>query len=214
MTFGAFLFRSARRISSSRFFGSAIGFGFEYLTSFLPLKKLLDRKEIVTFLHPSPAFESHLLLVPKRSIPTFRELLTKDNEPYFVAAIAAGREILGDQAWPHYSFGVNGGTYQDVAQVHFHLYAEAQHWSPLGDEDPVDCVLETQGLSVCCHPSPLRKTHLVLRSGGNSTSLRSAGLALLDTIDYFPALQASYTVFIEFPDIEDDAVIFHIVSDE
>jgi diadenosine tetraphosphate (Ap4A) HIT family hydrolase len=208
MTLAGGLFHLAYRVSSSRFLGKAIGFGFEYLTPFLPLKKLLDRKEIVAFLHPRPAFASHLLLVPKKSIPSFRELLIKDNETYFAAAIAAGREILVDRGWPEYSFGVNGGSYQDVAQVHFHLYEGTPHWSPMGDENLGDCVLETQGLSVCRHPSPCRTTHLVLRTGRNVTSLGSMGRALQDTIDHFPALQTAYTIFIEFPDLEDDTVVF------
>ncbi len=108
MTIGGGLFQLGGRISGSRFLGTAIGI--QYLTSFLPLKKLLDHKAIVTFLHLRPAFESHLLLVPKKSIPTFRELLIKDNAPYFAAAIVAGREILIDRGWPHYSFGVDGGA--------------------------------------------------------------------------------------------------------
>ncbi len=81
-----------------------------------------------------------------------------------------------------------------------------------GGEILRDCVLETQ--SVCRHPSPCRTTHLVTHSSRNLASLGHAGRALQDTIDHFPALQTAYTVFIEFPYKEDEAVVFHIVSDE
>ena len=213
MSFGELLFRAARRLSASRTLGKTIGLGFGFLSPLLPVKRVLEDEHFIAFPHPRPAFPDHILLVPKKAVATFVDLLEPGNEPQLRASILGGREIVRQQKWSTYSFGVNCGAYQDVAQVHFHLYEGTPHYEPLGDTPPGYRVLTAHGQEICHHPSPNRKTHLVMRVSRYESEIDSIRHAILEILDSTPALRFACTIFIEFPSSETEEIIFHLVSD-
>ena len=211
-------FRRARLLSTSPQLGQIIGLGFRHLSSLLPVSRVSNNDRVVGFFHPWPAFDEHILIVPKKAIPTFQALLSQENVAYLDEVLKTAREIIASRGWNRYSLGVNAGAYQDVAQVHFHLYKEIPHWRPLEEGKPLKCVMKRGAVSVFDHPHPQREVHLILCSDSGfdgARTFRGIGLALSDVLEQFPVVQTGYTVFFQFQDLlSNREMVLHIVSGE
>jgi len=91
----------------------------------IPVKRLRETPTMMAFHHPQPAYPVHILLVPKKDIPSLVDLGAQDIE--FLADLvqivkSLVKEFNLDQAG--YRLVVNGGKYQDIPQLHFHLISE------------------------------------------------------------------------------------------
>ena len=110
------LFKLARSPIASFF----IGFAFAKLTKLMPLNRLYEDADCILFLHPKPYWQTHWLGVPKRAIVSFNAIDWTCDEKSVVAIvrqlIMAANSLKG-----HKAIVVNGGAYQDVPQLHFHL---------------------------------------------------------------------------------------------
>jgi diadenosine tetraphosphate (Ap4A) HIT family hydrolase len=80
-------------------------------------------RQVLVIKHPVPTWEVHLLAVPKRKVRSFMELDLSDPANRELARslihsliTAAARLNLHD-----YTLILNGGRYQEVAQLHLHL---------------------------------------------------------------------------------------------
>lgn len=185
-----FLFRIARLLSRSRVTGALVGFTFRHLSAFLPVRRVRETHRVTCFHHPRPSFRDHLLVVPKRAFTDLPALLSPDACPWWTDLLESARITVDTWGWSAYSFGVNAGAYQDVAQVHFHLYGEACHWRPTGAEAEPEIVAGR--LRVARHPDPVRAVHLILdvddgSRGGFADDFRSV-------VDRF-GIADGYTVF-------------------
>ena len=208
------LFQVARGMSRSRGLGRLIGLTFQYFHFLLPIRNSSEEDDILVFPHPRPSFAHHCLAVPKRSIPAFQDLIDQSNLSLFLAIAREGRRIIREQSWSAYSVGVNGGAYQDVSQVHFHLYAEAEHWSPIAGSMPSGTTPICHGYSYFSHPEPARDTHIVLVPHANDGQpFFGLSEAFADIQSSIPELDDAYTVFLEY-DMEGSGnpVLLHIVS--
>ena len=92
--------------------------------SMVPVVKVLENEEIIAFHHPSPAYDTHIVLVPKAAYETLQDLIGKDAElisSVYEAAIeiASLMKLESDG----YRIIVNQGKFQEVGLVHFHLVA-------------------------------------------------------------------------------------------
>jgi diadenosine tetraphosphate (Ap4A) HIT family hydrolase len=70
-----------------------------------------------------PVTEGHLLLVPRRHVPTWFEA-TPEEHTALVAAVSRGRQLIADRHGPDgYNIGVNVGRAagQTVFHLHVHL---------------------------------------------------------------------------------------------
>jgi len=114
-----FLVKIARNPLSSFFTGNI----FQYFSFLLPVKKLYEDKSIVVFYHPLPCWQFHCLVVPKKKIPSFQELdLSTVTGCNLVKHIFHSLQRIASEKDLHdYKIIVNGGSYQDVPQLHFHL---------------------------------------------------------------------------------------------
>ena len=115
------LFKLARSDISAFF----IGFVFKYLSFLIPVKKIENGPLTLTFPHPHKFWEHHYLVVPKRKVPSLMSLdFTSErdqeliHEIYQAAVRCAALTHLSD-----YTILVNGNSYQDVPQLHFHVAA-------------------------------------------------------------------------------------------
>ncbi len=99
-----------------------LGWVFEWMSFLIPVQRLRETATLMAFYHPRPGYAVHILIVPKRAIPSLAELRPQDQD--FMADLVAcvqslvaefGLEAAG------YRLIANGGKYQDVAQLHFHL---------------------------------------------------------------------------------------------
>jgi len=114
--------RGLFKLARSRLAGGFVRWSFAHASSLMPVHKLHETDLVVAFAHPKPAYPVHILIVPKRSIAN---LLMLDGADYTVlcdvvlVAQHLVRELQLDKQG--YRLVVNGGAYQDVQQLHFHL---------------------------------------------------------------------------------------------
>lgn len=119
------------RVARSRYAALFIGFAFAQLTRLMPLKRLEEDALCILFWHPAAFWETHWLGVPKRAIPSFAAAdFTTDGQ--HIATIlqrlarTADRVLQQDDGTKSaFTLLVNGGQYQDVPQLHFHLFTGA-----------------------------------------------------------------------------------------
>ena len=116
------LFRLARSKAAS----SLVGWGFAHVSWLLPVDKLYESSQVLAFHHPRPSHRVHVLIVPKRAVRSFLHL-DEDDAPLLGDIVAAAqhlvRELELDEAG--YRLLVNGGHYQEVGQLHFHLVSDS-----------------------------------------------------------------------------------------
>ncbi|MFZ5391589.1 MAG: HIT domain-containing protein [Patescibacteria group bacterium] len=119
MSLKKYLFKLAR----SNFSGYFIGFAFEKLSPFIPVEKITENKYVIVFHHPVKHWQRHILIVPKKSIRNFLSI-NLDNDwgkEMIISVFKTGIRVAKTQKIDKYTILVNGGKYQDVPQVHFHL---------------------------------------------------------------------------------------------
>jgi len=119
--------RAAFRYRSSAPAGLIVRQAFAHASGLLPVRRVAETEHVLAFHHPLPGFTPvHVLLAPKLAVPTLMHLTDEQREH-----IASEVETLAPRIIT--SFGragagflvlVNGGTRQDVRQVHFHLLAD------------------------------------------------------------------------------------------
>lgn len=102
--------------------GFFMGWFFAHMSFLLPADRLRETASLVAFPHPRPAYPVHILIIPKRSIPNLMAWQTADSDflrdliPTVQSLVAElNLEAAG------YRLIANGGSYQDIPQLHFHL---------------------------------------------------------------------------------------------
>lgn len=103
--------------------GSLItGFLFAHMSFVLPVQRLRETTTLMAFHHPRPGYPVHILLVPKRNLSTLADLSAADADlmqDLFQVVNELVQELGLEPAG--YRLIANGGAYQEVAQLHFHL---------------------------------------------------------------------------------------------
>jgi histidine triad (HIT) family protein len=102
-----------------------IGWAFAHLSFALPVRRVLETSTLVAFHHPRPSYPLHILIVPKRAIPGLASLGIEHCSlllDVFRMAEALSQKLdfegMGAQLI------VNGGAYQLIPQLHFHLVCD------------------------------------------------------------------------------------------
>jgi histidine triad (HIT) family protein len=102
-----------------------IGWFFAHLSFMLPVKRLRETSTLIAFNHPKPAYPVHILLVPKKALPGLGDLSPADDAfllEVFQTVVSLAEEL--NLSARGYHLIVNGGKYQEVPQLHFHLISE------------------------------------------------------------------------------------------
>ncbi len=162
------LSRTLFRLARNDFTGSIVRWVFAHAAWMLPVRKVATTPTVIAFHHPRPSWETHILLVPKSGIPSLLAL-DEAHEPIVLDLLRLADRIARDLAvaGPEHrplSLIVNGGAYQDVGQLHFHLVAGAtvqQYVRPAAI--PPDLLIRSASIQAFDHPTPIRETHVVLR---------------------------------------------------
>jgi histidine triad (HIT) family protein len=109
-------------LARSRLGRSLVGFLFTYMSFALPLNRLRETPTLVAFHHPRPTYPIHILLVPKRPLANLMALTPADQD--FLADLVQTVQSLVtefDLEKDGYRLISNGGRYQDIPHLHFHL---------------------------------------------------------------------------------------------
>lgn len=113
------------RMARTPIAGNLIRLGFATMSFAIPVQRLRETSTLLAFRHPSPSYPVHILLVPKRAYRSLLEVPASDaallrdlleTVQYLVREL--GLERTG------YRLIANGGEYQDVPLLHFHLVAD------------------------------------------------------------------------------------------
>jgi histidine triad (HIT) family protein len=90
----------------------------------IPVNRLRETDLLLAFYHPKPSYPLHILIVPKRQIRSLMALQATDAD--FLVDLMITVQSLVQQFHlddTGYSLITNGGDYQDVPQLHYHLYS-------------------------------------------------------------------------------------------
>lgn len=120
-TIGRLLFGIAR----ARIGSFIIGWSFAYMHSWIPVNRLYETDLVMAFHHPRPQHKIHILIVPKRQLRSLM-MVTEVDMPVIHDVIATAQHLVKELALEARGFRliVNGGEYQDVMQIHWHLITD------------------------------------------------------------------------------------------
>ena len=99
-----------------------VGVAFGRLSKLLPIERVKETDKVIAFRHPKPYWKWHILIVPKKAIRDLASI-TVEDEAYIVAMFLMVQEIVKEKGWNQtdYTIVTNGGSRQEVPQLHFHL---------------------------------------------------------------------------------------------
>jgi histidine triad (HIT) family protein len=220
-------------IARSKYSSYFIGFSFRYLTALMPLEKVYENKYVLSFKHPVPFWSKHFLVVPKKRITSFSSLdLTNPEDQNLVIEIFRAIQLVASQQdLSSFTALVNGGTYQDVPQVHFHVASGAQMNGDSMYEERFaipsnNSSVQQLGVAIFYkHPQPIRELHIVVTVSQDIHAFPSTNLenkldqsAILDILLLCQRLiineqLSRYTILVNHVfDNLDPKLTFHLVS--
>ncbi len=100
-----------------------IGWIFAHMSFAIPVQRLRETKTLMAFHHPKPSYPFHVLLVPKKSVASLRDLDVKDSV-FLSDLYSTVQSLVEEFHLSAYRLIVNGGDYQDFPQLHFHLISD------------------------------------------------------------------------------------------
>ncbi len=89
----------------------------------------------MAFHHPRPVYPVHILLVPKRPLANMTSITTADTD-FMTELFMTAQSLIAefDLEADGYRFITNGGPYQDIPHLHFHLISGV-HNEPTMEDD-------------------------------------------------------------------------------
>jgi histidine triad (HIT) family protein len=117
--------RMLRRFARTRLAGKLIAWILAHMSFLIPAQRLRETATLVAFYHPQPSYPVHILIVPKRAIGGLAEITPADH-PFLLDLFICVRELVQELHLDRqgYRLIANGGGFQEIAQLHFHLITE------------------------------------------------------------------------------------------
>jgi histidine triad (HIT) family protein len=115
------------RLARSRWSRIFLGWVMSHMSFAIPLERLRDTETLMAFHHPHPSHAVHILLVPKRPFSSLMDVPLEASD--FLRDLLETVQILIRQYGLEekgYRLVVNGGDYQEVPHLHFHLVADQE----------------------------------------------------------------------------------------
>jgi histidine triad (HIT) family protein len=101
-------------------FALLIGWIFAHMSFVIPVKRLRETETLMAFYHPKPSYQFHVLLLPKKAVPSLKEFDSTDTT-FLTDLYSTVQSLVDEFQLPAWRLIVNGGEYQDFPQLHFHL---------------------------------------------------------------------------------------------
>jgi len=89
-------------------FAPLIGWMFTYLSFAIPVKRLHETETLMAFYHPKPAYPFHVLLVPKKAVPSLKEFDSADTT-FLRDLYSTVQDIVKEYQLTAYRLILNGG---------------------------------------------------------------------------------------------------------
>jgi histidine triad (HIT) family protein len=106
--------------------GTLLGWLAANLSFAIPTKRLRETASLLAFHHPQPSHRTHILIIPKRSYQSILDVPPSDSE-FLHDLLEVVNALVGEFELQErgYRLVTNGGAYQDVNHLHFHLISDA-----------------------------------------------------------------------------------------
>jgi histidine triad (HIT) family protein len=119
--------RSLYCLAKTAVVGTIFGWIFAHMSFVIPVSRLRETENLLAFYHPKPSYPLHILIVPKRQIPSLMALTPADAD-FLVDLYAAVQSLVQALNLEEggYSLIANGGASQDVPHLHYHLISHAE----------------------------------------------------------------------------------------
>jgi histidine triad (HIT) family protein len=117
--------RQSARLARLRAMGHFLGWCFTYMSFIIPVQRLRETRTLLAFYHPRPSYPLHILIVPKRARQGLMEIQTADAD-FLLDLIQTVQSLVKELNLEPggYRLITNGGAYQDVPHLHFHLVSD------------------------------------------------------------------------------------------
>ncbi len=91
----------------------------------IPVSHLRDTKNVMAYFHPDPSYPFHVLIVPRRPIESIMHIDHTDST-CLIEVFDIVKSLVEEYQLSERGFRVivNGGNFQKIPQLHFHLVAE------------------------------------------------------------------------------------------
>ena len=119
-----------------QYFTPIIGWIFAHMSFAIPVKRLRDTETLMAFHHPKPAYKFHVLLVPKKSLASLKDM-DSNNITFLSDLFSTVQSLVDEFQLAAYRLIVNGGEYQDFPQLHFHLTSDVETGSSRLESDAI-----------------------------------------------------------------------------
>ncbi|MCA9959947.1 MAG: HIT domain-containing protein [Anaerolineales bacterium] len=115
--------RTLFRLARSPLAGLFINWVFAHMSFIIPVQRLRETETLLAFHHPQPSYPVHIVLVPKRAIKSMMTVQAADAD-FLVELFQVVQSLVAEFNLEQtgYSLITNGGSYQDVPHLHFHLF--------------------------------------------------------------------------------------------
>ena len=91
----------------------------------IPVDRVAETDNLLAFHHPNPSYSLHILIVPKKAVIDL-SALNPEDAPFLTDLIRTVQNLVKkyELDLTGYRLVVNGGAYQEVPQLHWHLITE------------------------------------------------------------------------------------------
>jgi histidine triad (HIT) family protein len=100
---------------------------FVHMSFLIPVQRLRETETLIAFHHPQPSYPFHVLLVAKQDYASLLDVPPQATD-FLLDLIATVQDLVREFHLDAggYRLIANGGTYQDVPQLHFHLVSDVR----------------------------------------------------------------------------------------
>ncbi len=116
------LFQIVRRVSRWRG-GRWFSWLFARTSALLPVRRLYRSRQLLVIRHPRPAYPFHALIIPREAISGLEEL-DATHAGLLLDILQTAARLASESDLVNYRIVVNGGEYQNLPQLHFHLISD------------------------------------------------------------------------------------------
>lgn len=224
--------RNLFKLARSPLAGLFIGKAFEYLSPLIPVDKLFEDRKLIVFHHPVKSWEIHLLIVPKKAIRgiSYIDLSLEQYRSLLIEVLCAAQNTIRTLNLDKFTIFVNGGSYQDVPQVHFHIAATETLGGdlPFGEKysppNLLKLIEETKYLYIYPAHTTTKKLHILIAPKENLPDFLSLDMhnsvvreVLLNIFEMMQSLSKdlpAYTMLINSEGVHSVMPLsFHLISD-
>ena len=89
----------------------------------VPVKHLQETDSLLAFFHPNPDYPFHVILLPRKAIRSLSDL--EPSDPFLADLLTIVQSLVARYHLAAYRLIVNGGDYQEIPHLHFHLVSDA-----------------------------------------------------------------------------------------